>query len=59
MKLLSTDLYINCYNLIHEANILYETARQKQMHAADKKYIETMNKYINIYDRYKQQQIKQ
>ncbi len=46
-------------NLIKEANILYETARQKQMHAADKNYIESMNKYINTYDKFKERQIKQ
>ena len=59
MRLLSTDLYIDCYDLIKEANILYETARQKQMHAADKNYIESMNKYINTYERFKEKQIKQ
>ena len=59
MRLLSTDLYINCDNLIKEANILYQEAKKKEMHAADKNYINIMNKYINSYDRYKQQQIKQ
>ena len=59
MRLLSTDLYIDCYDLIKEANILYQIAKEKEMHAADKNYIESMNIYINSYDRYKQQQIKQ
>lgn len=59
MKLFKSDLYIDCNDLIKEANILYQVAKQKEMHKDDIYYIESMNKYINSYDRYKQQQIKQ
>lgn len=61
MRVLNTDLYINCDDLIKEANKLYEILKgmEKEIHKADLNYIETMNKYINSYDRYKQQQIKQ
>ena len=59
MRLLSTDLYINCDNLIKEANILYQEAKGKELYKDDILYIEVMNKYINTYDRYKQQQIQQ
>ncbi len=59
MRLLSTDLYIDCDDLIKEANELYQEARHKQMHVADLNYIESMNIYINTYDKFKQRQIKQ
>ena len=71
MHILSTDLYINCDNLIKEANILYKEFKEKQLYKEDKEnkekqlykedinYIESMNIYINSYDRHKQQQIKQ
>ena len=59
MRILSTDLYIDCYDLIKEANILYEIAKKKEIHKADLNYIETMYKYINTYERFKERQIKQ
>ena len=59
MRLLSTDLYINCDNLIKEANILYEIAKYKDLYKDDIYYIESMNKYINTYERFKEKQIKQ
>ena len=59
MHILSTDLYIDCYDLRQEANELYEIAKYKDLYKDDILYIETMNKYINSYDKYKEQQIKQ
>ena len=71
MHILSTDLYIDCYDLIKEANILYKEFKEKQLYKEDKEnkekqlykedinYIETMNKYINTYDKFKEKQIKQ
>jgi archaellum biogenesis ATPase FlaH len=59
MRILNTDLYIDCDDLIKEANILYEIAKEKEIHKADLNYIESMNKYINTYDKFKEKQIKQ
>ena len=59
MRILNTDLYIDCYDLIQEANILYEIAKEKEIYKADLNYIESMNKYINTYDKFKEKQIKQ
>jgi len=59
MRLLETDLYIDCNDLIQEANKLYEEAKEKELHNADLNYIESMNKYINTYEKFKEKQIKQ
>ena len=59
MKLFKSDLYIDCNDLIKEANILYQVAKQKEMHHDDILYIDSMNKYINTYDKFKERQIKQ
>ena len=59
MRILSSDLYIDCYDLIQEANILYEIAKYKDLYKDDILYIDTMHKYINSYDKYKEQQINQ
>lgn len=59
MRILNTDLYIDCDDLIKEANILYEISKEKEIHKADLNYIESMNKYINTYDKFKEKQIKQ
>jgi hypothetical protein len=59
MKLLSNDLYINCEDLINEANRLYNIAKTKELHKDDILYITSMNKYINSYDNYKELKIKQ
>jgi hypothetical protein len=59
MRILNTDLYIDCDDLIKEANILYEIVKEKEIHKADLNYIESMNKYINTYDKFKEKQIKQ
>ena len=59
MRLLSSDIYIDCYDLIKEANILYEIAKYKDLYKDDILYIDTMHKYINTYERFKEKQIKQ
>jgi hypothetical protein len=58
MKLLVEDLYINCDELIKEANLLYEIAKNKNLLKLDKYYIDDMNRYINKYQLFKQHQIK-
>jgi hypothetical protein len=57
MKLLKDDLYINCDELIKEANLLYEITKNKKLHELDKYYIDDMNKYINKYQLFKERQI--
>lgn len=59
MRILNTDLYIDCYDLIKEANILYQIAKKKELYKDDILYIECMNKYINSYDKFQEKQIKQ
>ena len=59
MKKSTTDLYINCDDLIKEANILYNLAKNKELYKDDLFYIESMNKYINSYEKFKEHQIKQ
>ncbi len=61
MRLLSTDLYIDCYALIQEANELYKEAKEKEkeLYKDDIYYIDTMHKYINTYERFKEKQINQ
>ena len=59
MRLLETDLYIDCNDLIQEANKLYQEAKEKELYKDDIYYIESMNKYINSYDKFKEKQIKQ
>lgn len=59
MRILSSDLYIDCNDLIQEANELYEIAKTKEMHKTDLNYIETYHKYINTYEKFKEKQIKQ
>jgi hypothetical protein len=65
MRLLIIDLYIKCDNLINYANILYNTAKNKELsapsgfrplavHKDDILYITCMNKYINSYESYKE-----
>ena len=59
MRLLNSDLYINCDDLIKDANILYNIAIKKELHNDDILYITSMNKYINSYENYKESKIKQ
>ncbi len=60
MKLLSDDLYINCENLIEQANILYYIVKIKDiLPKEDVYYIEDMHRYINKYKLFKERQVKQ
>jgi hypothetical protein len=58
MQLLITDLYIDCDELIKEANALYRIAIQKELNKDDLLYIESMNRYINSYEKYKEKTIR-
>ena len=59
MRLLISDLYIKCDDLINDANILYNIAINQKLHKDDILYITSMNKYINSYENYKESKIKQ
>ena len=59
MRLLISDLYIKCDDLINDANILYNIAINQKLHNDDILYITSMNKYINSYENYKSSKIKQ
>ena len=60
MKLLSSDLYINCDNLIEQANILYDILKiNDTLPIEDLYYIEDMQRYINKYELFKERQVKQ
>ena len=58
MKILITDLYIDCNQLIKEANALYQKAIEKELNRDDLLYIESMNRYINGYEKYKEKTIR-
>ena len=59
MRLLISDLYIKCDDLINDANILYNIAINQKLHNDDILYITSMNKYINSYENFKESKIKQ
>lgn len=63
MRLTINDQYINCDELIKEANELYQTFmkcdNKTKLFKEDLNYIESMNNYINSYQNYKEKQIKQ
>ena len=59
MRILSSDLYIDCNDLIQEANKLYQEAKENELYKDDIYYIQSMNKYINSYEKFKEKQIKQ
>jgi hypothetical protein len=59
MRLLISDLYIKCDDLINDANILYNIAINQKLRNDDILYITSMNKYINSYENYKESKIKQ
>ena len=63
MRILTSDLYIDCNYLIQEANELYnilkQTTKYKELHKDDLNYMESMNNYINKYKNFKEKQIKQ
>ena len=49
MNLSIEDLYIDCNDLIKEANELYSKINKEELNEANLEYIETMNRYINKY----------
>ena len=53
------SLYVNCDELIKEANILYNIVKDKELHKDDKHYINSMNKYINTYKNFREIKIRQ
>jgi len=63
MRLIINDQYINCDDLIKEANELYQifmkSNNKNKLFKEDLNYIESMNKYINSFQYYKEKQIKQ
>lgn len=63
MRLIINDQYINCDDLIKEANELYQifmkSNNKTKLFKEDLNYIESMNKYINSFQYYKEKQIKQ
>ena len=63
MRLIINDQYINCDDLIKEANELYQifmkSNNKNKLFKEDLNYIESMNKYINSFQYYKETQIKQ
>jgi hypothetical protein len=58
MKLGKEDLYIDCNELIKEANALYQKAIEQELNRDDLLYIESMNRYINGYEKYKEKTIR-
>ena len=63
MRLTINDQYINCHDLIKEANELYQifmkSNNKNKLFKEDLNYIESMNKYINSFKYYKEKQIRQ
>ena len=59
MRILTSDEYIVCDELIKESNNLYNKVKERKMHKDDIEYIQSMNRYINHYERFKEKQIKQ
>ena len=59
MKLLEQDKYINCDEIIREANILYNKVNRANLHKDDKYYVDDMNRYLNKYKLFKKHQIRQ
>jgi hypothetical protein len=53
------DNYINCDELIKEANLLYNQINKQNLYIDDYNYIISMHKYINSYEKFKERQIKQ
>jgi hypothetical protein len=63
MRLTINDQYINCDDLIKEANQLYQifmkSDNKTKLFKEDLNYIESMNNYINSFKYYKEKQIRQ
>ena len=58
MKLGIEDLYIDCNENIKIANELYLQAIQKDLSFDNLEYINSMNRYINSYSKYREKIIK-
>lgn len=58
MRILKEDEYINCDELIKEANVLYELALKKEGNNDYKNYFMSMNTYINKYEKFREKLIK-
>lgn len=65
MKILKEDEYVNCSELIKEANDLYKLAMEKEFNLESRKanddykeYLISMNKYINKYENFREKMIK-
>lgn len=58
MKILKDDEYVNCSELIKEANDLYKLAIEKELSNDNRLYLISMNKYINKYQNFREKLIK-
>ena len=58
MKILKEDEYVNCSELIKEANDLYKLAMEKELSYDNRLYLISMNKYINKYENFREKMIK-
>jgi hypothetical protein len=58
MKVEVDDLYINCGDLIKEANDLYKEVLKKEIENSYLAYFESMNNYINSYTTYREKLLK-
>jgi hypothetical protein len=52
------DEYVNCSELIKEANDLYKLAIEKELSYDNRLYLISMNKYINKYENFREKMIK-
>ena len=58
MRILKEDEYINCDELIKEANDLYKLVIEKEINNHYKNYFMSMNTYINKYKKFREKLIK-
>ena len=58
MRILKEDEYINCDELIKEANDLYKLVIEKEINNDYKNYFMSMNTYINKYKKFREKLIK-
>jgi hypothetical protein len=58
MRIEVEDLYIDCDEIIKEANELYSQVIRQDLTDTDKEYIDSMNRYINNHTRYREKIIK-
>jgi len=57
MKEQIEDIYLDCNDLIKEANELYLEVIKKDITDEDKEYLDSMNRYINNYTKYRKKLI--